>query len=125
MQMTPHIEAIRDDLAAAAAIGGPEGAEAAQPLLRSLEPSLRIRLLDVLSEAAAELRAALPSGHVEVRLECRDGSLAFVAGEEPAPPMADDGATARLTLRIPESLKQRVESAAAGEGISTNSWLVR
>ena len=31
----------------------------------------------------------------------------------------------RLTLRMPESLKERVESAAAREGISTNSWLVR
>jgi len=126
MQMTPHIEAIRDDLAAAAAIGGPPSVEAAQPLLRSVEPSLRIRLLDVLSEAAEELSAALPSGHVEVRLEGRDAALAFVAGEEPAPaPIDDDGAPARLTLRMPESLKQRVEAAAVREGISTNSWLVR
>jgi hypothetical protein len=125
MQMTPHIEAIRDDLAAAAAIGGPQSVEAAQPLLRSVEPSLRIRLLDVLSEAAAELSASLPSGHVEVRLEGRDAAFAFVAGEEAPPPATDDGATARLTLRMPESLKQRVEAAAAREGISTNSWLVR
>ena len=45
MQMTHHIEAIRDDLAASAAIGGPQSVEAAQPLLRSVEPSLRVRLL--------------------------------------------------------------------------------
>ena len=85
-----------------------------------------MRLLDVLSEAAAELSGALPSGHIEVRLEGRDAVLAYVADvEQPAPPPADDGATARLTLRMPESLKERVESAAAREGISTNSWLVR
>src|SRR5262245_2886850 len=112
MEMTHHIEAIRDDLAAAAAIGGRDAAATAKPLHRALEPSLRVRLLDVLSEAAAELSAGLPSGHVDVRLEGRDASLAYVAGEEPAPPAADDGATARLTLRMPESLKQRVESAA-------------
>ena len=85
-----------------------------------------MRLLDVLSDAAAELSGALPSGHIEVRLEGRDAVLAYVADvEEPAPRPADDGATARLTLRMPESLKERVESAAAREGISTNSWLVR
>ena len=126
MQMTHHIEAIRDDLAASAAIGGQPSIDAAQPLLRSVEPSLRVRLLDVLSDAAAELSGALPSGHIEVRLEGRDAVLAYVADvEEPAPRPADDGATARLTLRMPESLKERVESAAAREGISTNSWLVR
>lgn len=41
---------------------------------------------------------------------------------EPAP---DDGGTSRLTLRMPESLKNRVEEAADAEGLSVNQWLVR
>jgi predicted HicB family RNase H-like nuclease len=31
----------------------------------------------------------------------------------------------RITLRLPESLKIAIETAAAEEGISTNAWLVR
>ena len=38
-----------------------------------------MRLLDVLSDAAAELSGALPCGHIEVRLEGRDAVLAYVA----------------------------------------------
>ena len=33
--------------------------------------------------------------------------------------------TARITLRLPEGLKARAEAAAAREGASTNTWLVR
>jgi uncharacterized protein (DUF1778 family) len=53
--------------------------------------------------------------------------LVAVFDEAPAEPIAqeDDGGTARITLRLPESIKSRVERAASGEGISTNSWLVR
>ncbi len=37
----------------------------------------------------------------------------------------DEGATARINLRLPEHLKARVDQAAAGEGLSINTWLVR
>ncbi len=38
---------------------------------------------------------------------------------------ADDATTARITLRLPDSLKARVEEAAARAGLSVNTWLVR
>lgn len=126
MEMTPHIDAIREDLATAAAIGGDQVLALAQPLLRAVEPSLRGRLLDVLTDAAAEVSGALPAGHVELRLEGREAVFSYVPGREPEPAaVADDGSTARLTLRMPEALKERVERAAAREGTSTNAWLVR
>ena len=31
----------------------------------------------------------------------------------------------RINLRLPDQLKARVEQAAAGEGLSVNTWLVR
>ena len=37
----------------------------------------------------------------------------------------DDAQAARITLRIPEQLKTRAEAAAAAEGVSLNTWLVR
>ena len=70
---------------------------------------------------------------VEVRLA--DGEPAFVVTtappereyDEPAAAPAAEGepGTARLTLRLPDSLKARVEAAAARDGVSVNTWLVR
>jgi siderophore synthetase component len=37
----------------------------------------------------------------------------------------DEGGTARLSLRLPERLKPRVEQAAEAAGLSVNAWLVR
>lgn len=36
-----------------------------------------------------------------------------------------DGTTSRVTLRLPEQLKARIEEAAARDGLSVNAWLVR
>ncbi|ACQ79973.1 conserved hypothetical protein [Beutenbergia cavernae DSM 12333] len=40
-------------------------------------------------------------------------------------PERDDDAVARISLRMPEWLKGRVDEAAAQAGISVNTWLVR
>ena len=37
----------------------------------------------------------------------------------------DDGGTWRVTLRLPEQLRPRVDAAARSEGLSVNAWLVR
>ena len=60
-------------------------------------------------EPATEV-AANPSGPVV---------LAAAASDDP------DDATARTTLRLPDSLKARAEAAATAEGLSLNTWLVR
>ncbi len=128
MDLAPHTDAIRSDLEGAAA--GDEAAQAvAERLARSLDASIHLRLLDLVGEAALELSEQLPVGHVEVRLAGRDVRLVLVGDAGPAeptsPPPDEDGGTARLTLRMPEGLKGRVESAADREGVSTNAWLVR
>jgi hypothetical protein len=126
MEMSRFIEALESDLAAVAAVGDEQTAAAAERVLQAIRGSAGLRLLDALGEAALEVSAQLPSGHVEVRLSGQDPSLVYV-GEEEAPPepAAEDGLTARITLRLPESLKSSIEAAAAREGVSVNSWLVR
>ena len=128
MDLTPYLEALRADLAAAAAPGGPDTARAAELLGHSLESSVRLALLEALSDAAAEITTRLRDTSVEVRLRGRDADLVVnhtaPAQEEPAP-VPDSGDLTRLTLRMPESLKTHVEQTAAAEGISVNSWLVR
>ncbi|MGE5227242.1 MAG: hypothetical protein ACM3OO_10255 [Planctomycetaceae bacterium] len=129
MELTPHIEAVRGDLSAVVE-GDEQAAAVAERLGRALDPSLQLRLLDALSEASLELSEQLPAGHVEVRLAGRDARFVYVGALEPppAPPASateDEGGTARLTLRMPDTLKTRVEKAADAEGLSVNAWLVR
>ena len=128
MQMAHHLHAIQEDLAAAAALAADEPtAEAARRLSQALGSSLHLRLLDIVSEAAAELSAVVP-GRVDVRLAGRDPDLVYVEEDvEPAPVAAagEDGLSARITLRLPESLKLQIEVAASGENTSVNSWIIR
>jgi hypothetical protein len=61
----------------------------------------------------------------------RDAELVVTEGAPaasatPPPPVTDAGGDlARITLRLPEALKERAERAAAEEGVSVNAWLVR
>src|SRR5687767_15755025 len=99
MQMAHHLHAIQEDLAAAAALAADEPtAEAARRLSQALGSSLHLRLLDVVSEAAADLSAAVP-GRVDVRLSGRDPELVYVAEEEEPAPAALAGEDA-LSARI-------------------------
>jgi predicted HicB family RNase H-like nuclease len=125
MDLRPHLDALRSDVEASAAVGGQELKDAAVLLAGALEASLRLRLLDLLNEAALELSGQMADGHVEVRLLGRDVQLVFTAeAAEPAAP-ADDDMTARISLRLPERLKEQAEAAAVREGISVNAWLIR
>ncbi|MBA3717866.1 MAG: toxin-antitoxin system HicB family antitoxin [Actinobacteria bacterium] len=126
MQLQRFIDALRADLNAVAELGDEATAEAAGRLTLTLQASVGLRLLDALSEAALELNEKLPSGHVEVRLTGQDPQLIFVSDEPEAPAAGGDEAfTARITLRLPEALKTSVEEAAAREGVSVNTWIVR
>jgi hypothetical protein len=124
METTRFVDAVRADLEAAAAVGGSALAEAAERLSAALDSSMRLALLDALSEASMELNRQLAAGRIEVRLAGREVELTFVA-EAPTPPPAEEDASARITLRLPERLKADAEAAADREGISTNAWLVR
>jgi hypothetical protein len=127
MQTAPFIESLQADLRELAALGDENIAAAADRLASAIRSSAGLRLLDALSEAALEISAQLPFGHVDIRVAGQDPQFVFVQEEEaePAPSGADDSMTARITLRLPESLKGSIEAAAATEGVSVNTWLVK
>jgi HicB family len=126
VQLERFIDALEAELASLAAIGDAESQAAAARLSGALRSAAGLRFLDVLSEAALELSAQLPSGHVEVRLAGQEPSLVFVESlEAAAAPAGDEGLSSRITLRLPEQLKGSIEAAAAREGVSVNAWLVR
>jgi hypothetical protein len=142
MQLDRYVDDITRQMAVVAAPGGPEAESLAERLVLPLRSAVRLALLDALSAAADELTLELAPGSVEVRL--RGGEPSFViAGVTATPPAAepgpvplhapadtptvepDEGASARINLRMPDSLKVRVEAAALREGRSVNAWLVR
>jgi hypothetical protein len=125
MQIDGIIQALREDLVRVASLGDENTSRAADILSVAIEASLGRRLQDALAEAALELNEQLDSAHVELRVAGHDLQLVLVREDGSAPEAADEAFSARITLRLPESLKQRVESAAAREGASVNTWLVQ
>jgi hypothetical protein len=134
MDLSPYVEALRRDLLAAAAAGTDETRRTADLLAAALEPAVRLSIMDALSVATADVTAALSGVTVEVRLHGREPRISVdvdeaepepAEGPAPAADAADDAGTARVTLRLPESVKARTEEAAGRAGVSVNSWLVR
>jgi predicted HicB family RNase H-like nuclease len=127
MQLDSHIQSIQQDLAAAAGLGDEATAQAAQRLIEALGTTLHLRLLDLLGEATLEISGQLATARVEVRLAGREPELVVVSEESQDAVQVAPGEefSGRITLRLPESLKNAIEAAAAEEGISTNAWLVR
>jgi hypothetical protein len=141
MELRTYVDAVRHELAVAAAAGGDDARELAERLTAPLESALRLALLDALSEAATEITRDLAPGSVDLRLRDREPTFVVTPppadhwADEPAspppppppPPPVDgeDDATVRISLRLPEHLKNRIEAAAARAGVSINTWLNR
>lgn len=142
MDITPSVAALRHYLHQAAEAGGPEVRAAAERLTQALEPAVRLTLMEALAQAAAEITHELAGASVDVRLKGRDPSF-VVSGPATHPPEGPptgttapeapgdetpgwdgDEIVARITLRLPESLKGRAEELAAHRGQSLNTWLV-
>jgi hypothetical protein len=138
MDLRLYVDNIHRQLVVAADAGGDDARALAERLVAPLDAAIRLTLQDVLTAAAEEITCELAPGSVELRLRGRDPE--FVVTPPPVdlpvddvaegahyrePVEADDGAMSRINLRMPDQLKARVEQAAATEGLSVNSWLVR
>src|SRR3954453_24180791 len=116
MDVAAYVEALQQDLANVAGIGDDAVAEAARRIATALESSLRLRLMDALGEAAAELTNQLPDGPLEVREAAGEPELVYVPDPGAPPPSGNEGLTASITLRLPETLKTIVDGAAQEAG---------
>jgi hypothetical protein len=141
MDLAPYVDRLRRELAIAA--GANEDARVlAERLAAPLESAARLTLLEALSDAADEITRDLAPGSVEIRLHGRDpgflvtpppvgkpledaGRAGFETRGRQPPVDLDEGGTSRISLRVPEHLKPRIEEAAARDGVSVNAWLVR
>lgn len=124
MKMSKFTELLSADLMALGQLGGPELESAVSRLIPTLAPVLRTRLLEALTEVASELKDQLPGARIEARLHGDEVELAYLQDESVSRETPSE-LNARITLRLPEDLKSRIEKAATQEGISLNSWLLK
>jgi hypothetical protein len=132
MELSQYVEGLRRELGSLTRFAPEEVAQVAHRLAEALDSSVRLTLLEVLSAAAAEITTKLDETVVDVRLSAGEPEFVVTTVPEPhaepgaAPASdlgADDAGTARITLRLSEALKGRVEERATAEGLSVNSWL--
>lgn len=142
MQLAQHVEHVRHQLRSAAALGDERTQQIAANLADAVAPAVQLAVMSALASAADEITAALldtpgsPAVSVsldgdhhngdanrEIRIDVR--ATAVDAGVPPEPASDDGDATARISLRLSESLKGEIDAAARREGVSVNTWLVR
>src|SRR5262245_51345502 len=147
MELDRYVESITRQVEVAAEAGGEDARAVARRLVAPLEAAIRLAVQDALADAAEEITVEMAPGSVEVRLRGREPE--FVVTLPPLDPASgaaestelapaewtarrpesgegeDDDSVARINLRMPQWLKDRVEQAAAEEGLSINTWLVR
>ncbi|MGA8046304.1 MAG: toxin-antitoxin system HicB family antitoxin [Dermatophilaceae bacterium] len=128
MELSPYLQGIAEDLDKVTALADDQTREIAGRLVAALEPSLRMALVRAISDAAAIVTADLDDVVAVVRMEGRDPvvSVERTGDAHPAtPPTEDEGDDyVRVTVRLPEGLKQRAESRATQAEQSLNSWVV-
>lgn len=137
MDLSEYVAALRGEMTTITRFAGEDVARAAEMLTDAMESSVRLTLLEALSAAAAEITTRLDDAVVDVRLAGSDADFVVTMTNDepyqpPAPPVPptppggegpDD--MARVTLRLSEPLKARVEAAAGEAGVSVNAWLIR
>ncbi len=128
MEMSLVVDGLRSDVVAVGELGDETVALVAERIADVLGRSVPGRILDLLSDAAAELTATLPDGHVDIRVAGDYIAMAYVEdapGPAALPAGEGDEQTARITLRLGEALKSRLEAGAAADGVSVNTFIVR
>lgn len=104
-------------------IGAPDLAEVAAELMLALRPALERTLIGVIEEAATEVSAQLIGQRVDVRLDGGSPVL-IVTDERRERPTDPEELEARVTLRLPSTLKTLIEESATTSGDSINTWVV-
>lgn len=104
--------------------GGPAIEDAAVALMAALRPAVQRAAFQLAEQAAQEVGAQLAGYTVSVMLE--DGEPSLVVREDSAArSFPVDDLSARITLRLPDSLKDELESAAGDAGDSVNAYVVK
>jgi len=133
MELGQYVSDLQRQLVDAAENGAEDTRAVAERLAAGVDAAMRLVLLDALSAAAGEITREFAPCSFDVRLRGRE--IEFVVTQASTEPETDersaetvaldDASTSRTTLRLPDTLKARVDEAAAADRLSLNTWLVR
>lgn len=127
MYLEGLIEEIEGSVRSQVALAGndPSVETAANIVLTAMRPALRQAAFALAEQAALEVSAQLPAHEVTVVLSEGEPSMKVTETAGEGSGVADDeDLSARITLRLPPSVKSLVEEAAGGSGASVNQWVV-
>ncbi|WP_151525952.1 toxin-antitoxin system HicB family antitoxin [Serinicoccus kebangsaanensis] len=139
MELQPYLTAVADDLGRATALADEPTQDVVRRIAPAIEPAVRLAIVQALSDAAATITSQLEESVVTLRMDGRDPVLEIrpLGGEvdatapaaapeaEAGPDDDGDGTLARVSLRLPDPLKQSAERSAADAGQSLNTWIVQ
>ena len=97
---------------------------AGEAMLQVIEPAIRQAGMAFAEQAASEVGAQLDDRRVDVVLSQGQPTL-VVRTIDDAVTIAAEELDARMTVRLPEDLKEELEAAAQGLGDSVNTFVVR
>jgi hypothetical protein len=126
MHVQPVLNALHAALSGQSGLAaGDASVEAAlSHLVDALGPAMQVAALDLAQQAAAEVGAQLPDHAIEVVLVDGDPTLRVTEAKPAQERPASEEFDARITLRLPPSLKELIEDAAVTRGESVNGWVV-
>jgi Arc-like DNA binding domain len=141
MDLSPYIDSVRVGVTNASSLADEQTQQVAERLGTAIESSTRLALIQALSDAAGTISAELAPSSVELRMIGTEPEFVVTVqtgdaeptllmpqpekADEPAATDAEEEPVARITLRLPQSVKSKVDEMASSEGISTNAWLIR
>lgn len=127
MQVEPVLNGLRASLESHHFFAGGDAAvnDAVGWLTEALGPALRIAALELAQQAAVEVAAQLDDRDIDVVVVDGDPTLRVTdAAPSARGDSPEEDFDARITLRLPPSLKHLIEDAASTEGGSVNGWVV-
>jgi hypothetical protein len=127
MHLAPIFTAIEAAVSTQLAVAGGDSTmeAAASQLLSALEPAIRQVGMELAQQAAIEVGAQLGDRTVDVVIVDGEPHLRVSQSQEAESSTPEEDFDARITLRLPPSLKGLVESAADETGDSVNAWVVK
>jgi hypothetical protein len=126
VHIDPVVMSLRATIERQVALGAGDLAveAAAERLADALAPALRQAAVELAQQAAVEIGAQLHDRSIDVVLAGEDLELRVVDAPTALPAPSVEDLDARITLRLPPSLKSTIEKYANIDGESVNSWVI-
>jgi len=127
MQTSAILHNLESALESQLALAGadPNLEAAGRAILAALRPALKEAAFDLAGQAAEEVRAQVSGHRVDLTVVDGEPTIRITPEEQHMAPSVEEDFDARITLRLPPSIKEIVEQAASESGDSVNSWVVK